>query len=80
MQTIFNQFDTDHSGNITHENIKFAMQKLGNQISDKDIEEMIAKHDTKGDGILSYEEFSQIFRGLAEAEDDGFADESKTNI
>lgn len=29
LQAIFQQFNTDNSGEITHENIKFAMQKLG---------------------------------------------------
>ena len=29
LQAIFQQFDTDNSGQITHENIEHAMQKLG---------------------------------------------------
>ena len=33
MQAIFNQFDTDDTGYITHENIYFAMQKLGQNMS-----------------------------------------------
>ena len=33
MQAIFNQFDTDDTGYITNENIFFAMQKLGQNMS-----------------------------------------------
>ena len=37
------------------------MQKLGQEISRKEIGEMISKHDLRGDGVLSYDEFKQIF-------------------
>ena len=33
LQAIFDQFDTDDSGYITHENIFFAMQKLGQSMT-----------------------------------------------
>ena len=33
LKAVFQQFDTDNSGNITAENIKLAMQKLGKEIS-----------------------------------------------
>jgi len=69
MQAIFQQFDTDSSGKITKDNIYFAMQKLGQEISHDEIEEMIAKHDIKGDGVLSFEEFKAIFIRDQETED-----------
>ena len=37
------------------------MQKLGQEISRKEIGEMISRHDLRGDGVLSYDEFKQIF-------------------
>ena len=61
MQAIFQQFDTDNSGKITQENIYLAMQKLGQEIDRDEIAEMIKKHDIKGDNVLSYDEFKQIF-------------------
>ena len=69
MQAIFQQFDTDNSGKITQENIYFAMQKLGQEISRDEIEDMIKKHDIKGDGVLSFEEFKAIFLGEEDAEE-----------
>ena len=70
MQAIFQQFDTDNSGKITQENIFFAMQKLGQEIARDEISEMIAQHDIKGDGVLSYEEFKCIFFDKTTLEDD----------
>ena len=61
MLAIFQQFDTDNSGKITQENIYLAMQKLGQEIDRDEIAEMIKKHDIKGDNVLSYDEFKQIF-------------------
>lgn len=37
------------------------MQKLGHNLTEEQIDEMIKQHDVKGDGVLSYEEFVQIF-------------------
>ena len=62
LQTIFNQFDTDNSGNITPENIKFAMQKLGQEIPQQEIDAIIEKHDKNDDGLIQFEEFAQIFK------------------
>lgn len=64
---IFNQFDTDSSGKITAENIVFAMQKLGKQISQEEVDEMINSHDQTGDRMLNFAEFKNIFF----PEDDG---------
>ena len=42
---IFKQFDTDGSGKITAQNIVEAMQKLGRNITGKEIKEIMDKHD-----------------------------------
>jgi len=49
---------------LTKENLKLAMQKLGQNINDKELTDMIAKHDTKGEGVLCYEDFAKIFVNL----------------
>ena len=61
LKSIFYLFDTDQSGFITADNIKFAFQKLGQEVPVKVIQELIKKHDLKKDGVISYEEFRQIF-------------------
>ena len=41
LKAVFNQFDTDSSGKITKENIVLAMQKLGREITRREVDEMI---------------------------------------
>ena len=41
LKAIFQQFDTDASGSITAQNIYYAMQKLGQQITKEEIKEII---------------------------------------
>lgn len=54
---LFNQFDTDGSGIITTENIVTAMNKIGHQITQQELNEIMKMHDIKGDGVISFEEF-----------------------
>ena len=61
LKAVFSQFDTDSSGKITGENIYLAMQKLGKEISQEEVAEMIKQHDLTGDGCLSFQEFKSIF-------------------
>ena len=61
LMAVFSQFDTDNSGKITKENIKLAMEKLGQHVPMSEIKTMVEKHDLTKDGMLSFEEFKQIF-------------------
>ena len=70
LKAVFNQFDTDSSGKITEENIKLAMQKLGREMDENEIHDMIKKHDLTGDGCLNFNEFKAIFFNGQELEDD----------
>lgn len=72
LRAVFNQFDTDSSGKITEENIVLAMQKLGKEISGREVHDMIVQHDKTGDGCLNFEEFKAIFFGGKDAEEDFF--------
>ena len=57
---LYNQFDTDHSGSITKENIIAAMAKVGHDITQEDLDHIMAQHDLAGDGVLSYMEFKAL--------------------
>lgn len=41
MKAVFNHFDTDSSGYITRENIKEALSKIGHNVTEEEIMEMI---------------------------------------
>ncbi|CAD8069401.1 unnamed protein product [Paramecium sonneborni] len=61
LSSLFQIFDTDNSGFITKLNIKEAFARNGKQISDKQIDEMIAEIDPNHDNKISFEEFCQMF-------------------
>lgn len=45
LRAIFNQFDTDGSGSITRQNIVTAMNKIGREITQEDLDEIMSEHD-----------------------------------
>ena len=47
---LYNQFDTDHSGSITKENIITAMAKVGHQLTQDELDEIMTQHDLAQDG------------------------------
>jgi len=61
MWALFKHFDTDDSGFITPENIREAFGKVGKNLSDKDINDIIENHDIEKNGMISFEEFKQMF-------------------
>ena len=48
-------FDTDGSGKISREELKLCMQKLGERLTEADIDKMIQEADVDGDGEINYE-------------------------
>jgi Ca2+-binding EF-hand superfamily protein len=60
LEAIFRQFDIDGNNQITKENIKDAMTKMGREISDEEINEIMRKHDSSGDQAISLDEFKKM--------------------
>eukprot|EP00928_Gymnodinium_smaydae_P072223 TRINITY_DN55623_c0_g1_i1.p1 TRINITY_DN55623_c0_g1~~TRINITY_DN55623_c0_g1_i1.p1 ORF type:complete len:241 (-),score=73.48 TRINITY_DN55623_c0_g1_i1:159-881(-) len=63
----FNVFDCDGSGEITHEELRHIFAQLGEMPSDEELRAMILVADTKGEGIVTYEDFSKLFLAPNEA-------------
>lgn len=61
LRSVFAVFDTDQSGYITADNIRYAFQKLGQEVPKQVIKELISRHDIRKDGVISFEEFKCIF-------------------
>lgn len=62
IMALFNQFDCDHSGLITRDDIVTAMFKLGHEISDDELHTIMLEHDHGKDGAISYDEFKSMFK------------------
>lgn len=68
LRAIFNQFDTDGSGSITRQNIITAMNKIGRDITQEDLEEIMSEHDLAKNGVITYIEFKALFLDLEDLE------------
>ena len=70
----FDMFDRDHGGTISADEIYKIMKNYGNPVTKKEVEKMIAKIDTSGDGELDFEEFVTLmeiqFQEVSESEED----------
>jgi calmodulin len=63
LRKTFNIFDINGDGFICHEEIKKTMVHLGENISDKEVQEMIKAADRNGDGQIDINEFSGLLNG-----------------
>lgn len=69
MRDAFNLFDADGSGEITVEELAYALQGVGQDASLQEIKEMITKGDKDSDGMVSFEEFKELVqRQMAQAD------------
>ncbi|ETO17697.1 calmodulin [Reticulomyxa filosa] len=60
MKLTFSVFDRNGDGKIDFEELKEVLSCLGEEISDKDIKDMIQEADTNGDGYIDFEEFVKM--------------------
>ncbi|KAL8206997.1 UNVERIFIED_CONTAM: hypothetical protein K2H54_038681 [Gekko kuhli] len=58
----FQLFDTDGTGKISLKNLKSAINELGEDISDEELQEMIEEADCDGDGEVNQQEFLRIMK------------------
>jgi Ca2+-binding EF-hand superfamily protein len=57
LRDAFAVFDADGSGSIDRNELKRLMKKLGQALSDAELDAMMEEVDTNGDGEISFEEF-----------------------
>ena len=58
----FKAFDIDGNGEIDRHELKQVMEKIGEPLTDEQIDSMIAEADKNGDGLINFEEFSAMMR------------------
>jgi Ca2+-binding EF-hand superfamily protein len=57
LRAVFKQFVEDENGTISAVEIQKLLKKLGDNLSDKEVNEIIRGVDSDGDGKIDYEEF-----------------------
>ncbi|KAI8335191.1 hypothetical protein BC941DRAFT_503914 [Chlamydoabsidia padenii] len=56
----FRAFDTNHDGFISRAELEKVMQKLGEDLTSQDIQDMMAEADTNKDGHIDFDEFKSL--------------------
>lgn len=62
LHAAFNAFDIDKSGFINKSELKDAMKKLGESLTDEEIEILCSEIDINKDGRICFDEFMQIMQ------------------
>jgi hypothetical protein len=62
LEQIFNDFDSDRSGNIDAAELRLALQQRGIVASEAEVKAMMRFGDSDGDGQVSLAEFKQVAR------------------
>ena len=68
LYALFNQFDTDNSGSITRANIVTAMNKIGHDITQAELDEIMAEHDLEKNDVISFYEFKALLLDMDDME------------
>jgi len=57
---VFRLFDDDTSGSITLRNLRRVAKELGETMTDEELQEMVDRADSNGDGAVSMDDFYNI--------------------
>ncbi|KAL4874478.1 hypothetical protein BJY04DRAFT_203850 [Aspergillus karnatakaensis] len=60
LREAFAVFDKDKSGSISADELRQVLRSIGDDVSDKDVDEMLQLADVNGDGSIDYEEFVKL--------------------
>ena len=60
IQKVFKLFDDDRTSTITIHNLRRVARELGETMDDTELQEMIERADSNGDGQVSFDDFFNI--------------------
>lgn len=53
----FNKIDTDHSGTIEVSELRAAVRKCHQELSEQELERIVKEVDLQGNGVINYHDF-----------------------
>ncbi|CAL9240903.1 unnamed protein product [Arabidopsis halleri] len=62
LEAVFDYMDANKDGRISAEELQKSFMTLGEQLSDEEAEAAVRLSDTDGDGMLDFEEFTQLIK------------------
>merc|ERR1719361_3207693 len=63
IEQTFKVFDKNGDGKITFDELKEVLTELGEEVTDKDVMDMIKDADLNGDVAIDFEEFTMMMNG-----------------
>jgi len=63
LKECFRVLDKEKRGEVNTNEIRYILKALGDDLTDEEIDDMIADVDTDGSGWVDYEEFSKLMNG-----------------
>ena len=60
LKRVFNLFDTNREGQITVDDLRRVARELGEEISEEELKEIVARGDLDGNGKLEFEDFFNV--------------------
>ncbi|KAJ4831055.1 hypothetical protein Tsubulata_001796 [Turnera subulata] len=71
LKSVFATFDKNGDGFITKQELRESLKNIGIFLSEKEVEDMVVKVDSNGDGLIDLDEFCILYKAVAGDDDIG---------
>lgn len=65
LKQVFTTFDKNGDGFLTKQEIQESLKMIGMKIDSKEVEEMVERLDSNGDGLIDHDEFCKLFETVS---------------
>lgn len=65
LRSVFATFDKNDDGYITKQELRESLKNIGISVEERDVEDMVQKVDSNGDGLIDLDEFYKLFDSIS---------------